>query len=541
MSTSSRLALGMLLSGLVLASVAPAGAADQPRRHAGGELAAGRSLYMEGRRADGTPLRARSHGGMLLTGSQAACVNCHRPSGMGSTEGRSYIPPITGETLMQTMPPGKGSSAAGLGRPAYNAETLQGALGSGVDPAGRALDVLMPRYELRPEETAALLRYLADLGQARAAVPETGPLHFATVIAPGVPPAGRRAMVEVLQACFAEHNAGAPAERGRRKLAALMTLRRPRSWQLHVWQLQGQEREWEAQLARFAAQQPVFGLVGGIGAGAWSPVHRFCERSQRPCVFPHLEVPVESPGAFYSVYLSRAVLLEAALIARQLAASPEGRRVVQVVRRTDRSSIDAAAALARLLDAARVAHELVPLDEQATGAGRSPAAGRGQDAFVLWLRPDDLRRFAAAAAPPAQVFLSATLAAQDAVELPDAWKARALMAYPFELPELRSERTRRLHDWLRGKVLGTDAERIRSDAFLACSALRRAMQDAEGRLGPEYVVEKLEGNMERWPDTGLYPRLALGPGQRFASKTGYLVRFEHGSPRLAATAERSAP
>jgi hypothetical protein len=541
MPAASRVSTWVLLSWLAVGGFVSAAVAADTESHGARELAAGRALYMEGRRADGTPLQGRGYGGMLLSGSQAACVNCHRPSGLGSTEGRSYIPAITADMLLEAMPPGQGPSATGVGRPAYSPATLQSALRTGVDPGGRALGVLMPRYELSAEEVRALLRYLADRGQAPLGVPETGPLHFATVIAPGVPPSHRKAMVEVLHACFAEHNAGRPDERGRRKLATHMTLQQPSAWQLHVWELHGQEGQWEAQLARLAAQQPVFALVGGLGGGTWSPVHRFCERSQRPCLFPHLEVPVDSPGALYSVYLSRAVLLESALIAQHLSAVPTSRPVVQVVRSSDRAAMEAAAALARLLDAARVPHELVQLKEPLPSAGQLPAASKADSLFVLWLRSGDLQRFAAAAPPPAQVFVSATLAGQDAVPLPPDWKARALMAYPFELPALRADRTRRLHEWLRSKGLGKDSERIRSDALLACTALRSGMQDAQGRLGADYLVEKLEANIERWGITGLYPRLALGPGQRFASKTGYLVRFTQDSGQLAAAGERLAP
>lgn len=540
MSATSRRARSCLLL-LALGTILSAWGTDGSAGGVAGELIAGRALYLEGRRSDGTPLHAHGHGGLLLTGSHAACVNCHRPSGLGSTEGRSYIPAITGDVLMQAMSPGKGPSATGVGRPAYTPTTWQNALRTGIDPGGRRLDVLMPRYDLSAEEARALLRYLADLGRVHPEVPETGPLHFATVVTPGVSTSSRKAMVEVLQACFAEHNAGPPEERGRRKLAPEMIVPQPRTWQLHVWETHGEEEEWESQLARFAAQQPVFALVGGMGAGAWSPVHRFCERSQRPCLFPHLEVPVESPGTFYSVYFSKSVLLEAALIARHLAALPARSRVVQVVRGSDRSALAAAAALARLLDRAQVPHEELELPPLSGVARAALPASEPEDALVLWLRPGDLQQIAGAPVPAGQVFLSATLADPDAIALSHEWKARALMAYPFELPDLRAERTRRLHEWLRNKGLGNDSERIRSDALLACTALRRAMQDAQGRLGPAYLIEKLEANIERWPAAGLYPRLALGPGQRFASKTGYLVRLPQDSGQLEVAAERIAP
>jgi hypothetical protein len=164
-----------------------------------------------------------------------------------------------------------------------------------------------------------------------------------------------------------------------------------------------------------------------------------------------------------------------------------------------------------------------------------------QDSLVLWLRPEDLGRLAAPPASAAQVFVSATLAGQDAVPLPPAWKARALMAYPFELPQVRLARMQRMAAWFRNQGLVLEDERVQADAYLACTALRTGMQDSEGHPGRDYLLEKIEANIERWPVLGVYPRLTLGPGQRFASKTGYVVRFDADSGQLTPIGERAAP
>jgi mono/diheme cytochrome c family protein len=539
MRSSLRAALGALLLSLAGGLSAPVAAAEASMAP-GDMLSRGRALYVEGRRSDGSPLVAERAGGLVLAGAEAACANCHRRSGLGGSEGRSYIPPVTAAALFTTMAVGKGASAIGAGRPAYTGPSLAHALRDGVDASGRRLDFLMPRYRLDDGEVRALQAYLASLPGAPLA--DAGVLHFATVIAPEVPREQGEAMVGVLQACFDEHNAGPQAERGRKKLAAGMSQRAGRKWQLHVWNLQGPQASWEAQLAQRAGEQPVFALVGGVGGAEWAPVHGFCERAGVPCVFPHLEAPVADTGGYYPLYLGKGALLEAGLVARHIAQQGDpGVRVTQVLREQDPAAQAAADALARALAEHGIASRELRLPAQAPLVADSLAPVQAQDTLVLWLRPADLQRVGALAPAGAQAYVSATLAQRDEVPLPPAWKERTLMAYPFELPQQRERRAGPMRQWLQERGLALTEERVQADAWVACRALRTAMMEAEDHMGREYLVERLESNMERTTATGLYPRLALGIGQRFASKTGYLVRFDGAAGGLVPVGERIAP
>ncbi|HET8748699.1 MAG TPA: c-type cytochrome [Ramlibacter sp.] len=539
MRITFRAAIGMLL----LALAAQAGAAGEAP--APGDLVArGRALYRAGRRADGSPLVAGRTGGLVLAGAEAACVACHRRSGMGGAEGRSYIPPVTAAALFTPMPAGKGASAIGDGRPAYAEASLARALREGVDASGRHLDYVMPRYRLDDQEVRALHAYLRTLPQALAADAgaQTDTVHFATVIAPGVPAQRSEAMLGVLQACFDEHNAGPQPERGRRKLAQGMEQRAGRPWQLHVWRLQGPQEGWEAQLARHASEQPVFALVGGVGGAQWAPVHGFCEGAGVPCLFPHLEAAPAATDGFYPIYLGKGALLEAALVARYLAQQPGGAvHVTQVLREHDASAKAAAAALRKALATAGATMTEIRIPAGAAVRPDTLAKVPAQGTLVLWLRPDDLQRLGEGRPAGAQVFVSATLAGRDEVPLPPAWKERALMAYPYELPQQRTLRTLPMRQWLAQRGLPLTDERVQGDAYVACKALRTAMLEAEDHFGRDYFVERVETDMERSNATGLYPSLALGIGQRFAAKTGYLVRFEGERGGLAAVGERIAP
>src|SRR5882762_127335 len=74
--------------------------------------AAGETLYRRGLLPSGEPVRAVREAGASMQGTDAACVNCHRRSGLGSSEGRITIPPISGQYLF--APQGKRLEELGI-------------------------------------------------------------------------------------------------------------------------------------------------------------------------------------------------------------------------------------------------------------------------------------------------------------------------------------------------------------------------------------------------------------------------------------------
>ena len=62
-------------------------------------MAAGRRIYVEGLLPSGQPVTGIRFDGSVISGADAACVSCHRYSGMGGIEGAIAVPPITGKFL----------------------------------------------------------------------------------------------------------------------------------------------------------------------------------------------------------------------------------------------------------------------------------------------------------------------------------------------------------------------------------------------------------------------------------------------------------
>jgi hypothetical protein len=156
--------------------------------------------------------------------------------------------------------------------------------------------------------------------------------------------------------------------------------------------------------------------------------------------------------------------------------------------------------------------------------------------LVLWLRSPDLQALPPES-PAGQVYVSGLLGGLEASPLPPGWLGRAHMSYPFDLPEQRRVRVDYARSWLRIRQIPLTDERLQADTYLACGLLSETVKHLVDAFVPDYLVERLEDTVEHRVLTGYYPRLTLGPQQRFASKGGFLTHFDHspGSvPRLVA-------
>jgi hypothetical protein len=147
------------------------------------------------------------------------------------------------------------------------------------------------------------------------------------------------------------------------------------------------------------------------------------------------------------------------------------------------------------------------------------------DALVLWLRPSDLRaaQFPAGRGP---VYVSGLMAGLEDAPIPETWRARVRMAYPVDLPVPRRVRLDYAHAWFRLRHISVIDDRLQADTYLACGLLSETLKHMVDAFVPDYLVESTEETVEHRLLTGYYPRLSLAPGQRFASKGGYVVHFE---------------
>ena len=117
----------------------------------------GRRIYQQGIQSDTQPVSAVSAGNAKLSADKAACIACHRRSGMGSREGAQAVSPIAGPILFsRPVPnfpkrPGRTAKVTPLRRDPrrpYDDTTLLPALREGLAPDGRQLASLLPPHPL---------------------------------------------------------------------------------------------------------------------------------------------------------------------------------------------------------------------------------------------------------------------------------------------------------------------------------------------------------------------------------------------------------
>lgn len=538
----------------LLATLSAAVSTHAQTRAAKPDARLGERIYREGVLPSGRAVRANVQGDVEVEGTQLNCAGCHRRSGFGSSEGAAFVPAVTGallynaraqngadnfRRLFQEVQPARFRARVRepRPRPAYTDEALAAALREGVDPTGRALDPLMPRYRLSEEDARHLAAYLKTLSAAPSPGVTSNEIHFATVVAGNVEPEKRRAMLEVMSAYFRWKNAETIHLRQRPGRAGPYRedfLDASREWVLHVWELKGSPDTWPAQLDAQYRAHPVFALLGGVGGGSWRPVNDFCERAEVPCLFPNTDEPVVSPDNFYSLYLSKGLTVEAEALARYLSEGTrpaEPTRVLQVYRDSGGGAV-LARALRRSLKE-RAATDLRdrvvrPTQKLTRDFWKSLLEEERPAALVLWLGGEDLQTLAPdadAANTVRQLFVSCGLLGESPRLPADGLRDKIYLTYPFELPSAEGPHVYRVRKWLRSKGVGpTREERLQLNTYFTLAVAEHSLTRLAGNFFRDYFVESVEQETESTTNPGVFPHLSLGPGQRFASKGCYIVR-----------------
>jgi len=502
----------------------------------------GMTIYRKGILPGDRELTATRAGSSVARG-QVACANCHQRSGLGAREGQQTIPPVTGAALY--------APRAGR-RAAYTDETLAAAIVSGVDPNGRELSALMPRYPLQAGELAQLIDYLKKLAPRPSLGVVDSVIHLATVVTEGVAPARKQAMLEVMQKYLDDLNGGSAASRAGRPagVGEASTGERPMRWQLHVWTLDGTAQDRRAQLQAYYARQPVFALVGGLSTDTWLPVHQFCLQFRVPCLFPNTSVPVTGAAAFYSLYFDKGSVLKGQILGRYFADHVKefsGGRIVQVLP-GDWTGYEPASALrqaigGRMAAARRVTDEVIQAGARiSVDRWRQLLNRSAVSALVVWMEEPDLSGLAELSNErelPAIFVADNSFAGKAPVSEP---RLRGKLRFISTLnPVAQSPAMASWDEWMRAHRLAPSEALLQANSWFVMSLIDEAVRANGGDTTPEHLIERIEYSAGAVVAHPMLPSLSLGMGQRFATKGGYILALRLDGPGLVPVTDLIVP
>ena len=512
----------------------------------------GELMYRKGLLPSGKPMIATVQGGDELDGTMTTCANCHLQSGLGSIEGGVFSPPTTGVKLYaprrgQMDIPGSTMKRAmffGSGRSAYNDKSLSRALIEGVDPDGRVLSEVMPRYELEEKDLVVLINYLKKLSSEYSPGLTQETIRFATVITDEVKTEDREAFLTPLKAFINDD------WNGRIKIVSdqwdAVWKRSPgtpkafRKIELDVWTLKGLPQTWDKQLEAYYKQKPVFALIGGISTGSWEPIHNFCEKNKLPSLLPITDLPVISDNNRYTIYISKGVHQEGESAAQYLSrvfALAADKPIVQVFRSDERGQALASGFSVTWgkLGSNAVTNYSVPADVSINAEfWKKLSIENPQSVFLVWLAPSDLEAIGSLAGSGNKpLFFSSTLLGGNYAKLPDSIRDVSFLMHPNRLPEDEEYSRTILNNWMRFKKLPTGNLKITSQVFLLKSVFSEALNSIAGEFYREFFLDNLDEGRDQLQTSIAFPLLSFGPGQRYASKGCYVTTIAKGeNPKL---------
>ncbi len=518
------------------------------------DIELGQRIYEQGIGHDGQPVTALGQGDIEVFGSDFACTRCHRRSGFGASEGGYYIPPIAANYLFQNrrvqrsdryralfIDPQSARQSAYVRspriRPAYTLATLQTALETGVDPGGNRFQDLMPRYQLDQRDMKNLYAYLQTLSAKPSPGVDDTYIHYAVVIGPDVDATRTDAVLTTMQAFIVWMNERISGDQRMNQFFPYDGAD-VRNWlrklKLHEWRLTGAESDWQQQLASRYAQQPVFAIVNGMVADSWTPVAGFCNAYKVPCILPITDLPVaQDATGQYTVYYDRGLYLEADLMLKFIASTAMDKQHNVLVWYADEQR--------GVLPAQYFRQQMKQLDNiKLLKIQKLPAVKEldrfiqsGQDliqsadSIVIWPGADAtalLQALTQMDLGDGSLLLPQAAASSARSLLDSDLRDQVYFSYPRALADGYYPESYRIQGWMNSRGLTVIDQRLHFKAHYGMMIMFDAMRHIFNNFYPDYFLELIEHEVEGSKNPGLYPRLSLGPEQRFLSRGGYIVK-----------------
>lgn len=524
-------------------------------------LRLGEIMYRSGVLPSGEPMKALVMGDIPFDGRMFTCDDCHQRSGLGSEEGTIITWPTNGKELFSPRrrtgayrPPS--SMAEKLDgrrklpeyyqmedvRPAYTDKSLARVLRVGVDPAGRKLDPIMPKFRLSQSNMRILIYYLKHLSVELSPGVDDTFLQFATVITDDVSEDDKKAMLKVLQAHIDAHNSQSRQESKRAASGPFYKSERHKAYRnlkLHVWTLHGPEETWRGQLDSYYSKQPVFALLGGITGGSWEKIHAFSEENKIPSIFPITDLPEISESDWYTLYFSKGYYQEGESVAKYIRAKLKDEKtikIVQVQQQGNRKSSALAQGFEQIwqkMGKTVVENILLQGDQVVTDQmWNDILEGPAPVVLLLWLdgtNTDIFKNVAHHADRVQMMFASATLLDNNFSFISDQLKESLLLTYPYSLLSEDDPTRFSVERWLQVRKIPQSNFNIQAKMYFLGWMLPGSLKSMRSEFFREYFLEGYDMMIDQDYAIAVYPRLTFGPAQRYASKGCYISKLTKGA------------
>jgi hypothetical protein len=127
-----------------------------------------------------------------------------------------------------------------------------------------------------------------------------------------------------------------------------------------------------------------------------------------------------------------------------------------------------------------------------------------------------------------QIYVSASLVNPDLTTFPSALREKTFLTFPFNLPQSPAPDAFRARAWFRSRGVEKTDERVQLNTYFMLRVVDHAITNLAGNFSRDYFIENVELETGLTSNPGVFPRLSLGPGQRFASKGCYIIRIADG-------------
>ncbi len=513
--TAARVTCGTAAFCLLLSVTLPAGAARAT------ELTPlethGKQVYVEGTSPSGAEIKALvGVDGFPLPASSMPCSSCHGLDGRGRPEGGVIPSNITWSHLTTSY---GHEHSYGREHPAFDDASVALAISKRLDPAGNALDIAMPAYDMGDDDLAALIAYLKRIETDYDPGITPDSIGMATLL----PLSGRmaplgNAMRAVLEAYIDSLNAAGGINGRKVRLDVVPFGESP----THAL----------ANLGETVARSETFALLSPYSIGIETELARFAEDEMLPVIAPYtLQPPSRVALDRYTFYLFAGDAQLSRVLVETVGERNQGSDPgVLAVGADDEAVRELAKAVTKQTrrrgweDPATLYYPATDYDAGAV-AGKVREAGPG--VLFFFGSPVELDALLAEFADDEEVpllALPANRVTRALFDAPPAFDGRILSAYPRSPADVTAAGQAAYGALRANHELSGEYASAQLAALAAAKTFGEAAMRAGNHLSRESLIGALEGLREY--ETGLAPPLSFSLNRRIGAQGAHVVRID---------------